>query len=173
MVEAEISMKALASSCTVVGALIVTIMFAASFTIPGGNDDTTGFPILIDENLFFVFLASDTISLVSSTTSVIIFLGFLRSRYSEEDYLKNLPTKMMIGLFSLYIAIATMMIAFSCGLIIMLHKKYPWIAIPGINSSCLYPSGHIFVWMLFPLLVQTFISTYGPGIFNKKVKRWY
>lgn len=53
MVEAEISMKALASSCTVVGALIVTIMFAASFTIPGGNDDTTGFPILIDENLFF------------------------------------------------------------------------------------------------------------------------
>ncbi|XP_040367032.1 uncharacterized protein LOC112180383 isoform X3 [Rosa chinensis] len=79
MVEAEISMKGTATSCTVIGALIVTIMFAAAFTIPGGNNG--------------ILVAS----------------------------------------------------------------------IPVTS----------FAWMLFPLLVQTFISTYGPGIFNRKVKQWY
>ena len=33
------------TSCTVVGALIVTIMFAAIFTVPGGNNQNNGFPI--------------------------------------------------------------------------------------------------------------------------------
>ncbi|KAG2672623.1 hypothetical protein I3760_13G050900 [Carya illinoinensis] len=38
MKEGEQWMKDTASSCTVVGALIVTIMFAAAFTVSGGND---------------------------------------------------------------------------------------------------------------------------------------
>lgn len=125
MEEAELSMKGTATSCTVVGALIVTIMFAVAITVPGGNNGNTGIPILIDKNLFLAFIVSDTISLVSSTTSVIIFLGILTSRYAEDDFLKNLPTKMMIGLFTLFISIATMMITFSSALVIMLHGKYP------------------------------------------------
>ncbi|XP_054813259.1 uncharacterized protein LOC129313886 [Prosopis cineraria] len=36
--------KATASSCSVVGALIVTIMFAAALTVPGGNDQNFGHP---------------------------------------------------------------------------------------------------------------------------------
>ncbi|KAL6176850.1 hypothetical protein ACLB2K_053482 [Fragaria x ananassa] len=36
--DAESSIKGTATSCTVVAALIVTMMFAAAFTIPGGND---------------------------------------------------------------------------------------------------------------------------------------
>ena len=38
-------MKETTMSCTVVGALIVTIMFAAIFTVPGGNNQNNGFPI--------------------------------------------------------------------------------------------------------------------------------
>ncbi|KAF5465287.1 hypothetical protein F2P56_015307 [Juglans regia] len=40
MKEGEIWMKDTAASCTVVAALILTIMFAAAFTVPGGNNDT-------------------------------------------------------------------------------------------------------------------------------------
>ncbi|BBG92909.1 Ankyrin repeat family protein [Prunus dulcis] len=69
--EGEESMKGTATSCTVVGALIVTIMFAAAFTVPGGNNQDT-----------------DSISLFSSTTSVMIFLGILTSRYAEDDFLR-------------------------------------------------------------------------------------
>ena len=45
-------MKETATSCIVVGALIVTIMFAAIFTVLGGNDQNNGFPISLNKNLF-------------------------------------------------------------------------------------------------------------------------
>ncbi|KAL6179994.1 hypothetical protein ACLB2K_046664 [Fragaria x ananassa] len=50
--DAEISIKGTATSCTVVGALIVTMVFAAAFTVPGGNDGNTGFPMFLNHKLF-------------------------------------------------------------------------------------------------------------------------
>ena len=44
MSKGEKWLKDTVSSCTVVGALIVTIMFAAAFTVPGGNDQNKGSP---------------------------------------------------------------------------------------------------------------------------------
>ncbi|KAK9911704.1 hypothetical protein M0R45_035599 [Rubus argutus] len=102
----EKSMKEIATSCTIVGALIVTIMFAATFTVPGGNNEHT----------------------------VMIFLGMLISRYAQDDFLIYLPTKMIIGLSTLFISIAAMMIAFSCALFLMLHGE-SWIAFPAILLS--------------------------------------
>ncbi|XP_004301339.1 PREDICTED: uncharacterized protein LOC101299872 [Fragaria vesca subsp. vesca] len=67
--DAEISIKGTATSCTVVGVLTVTMMFAAAFTVPGGNDGNTGLPLFLDHKLFKVYIVSDTISLVSSTSS--------------------------------------------------------------------------------------------------------
>ncbi|XP_042958007.1 uncharacterized protein LOC122293495 [Carya illinoinensis] len=45
-------MKGTATSCTVVSTLIMTIMFAAAFTIPGGNNQDTGLPIFMHDKLF-------------------------------------------------------------------------------------------------------------------------
>ncbi|KAF5442121.1 hypothetical protein F2P56_037169, partial [Juglans regia] len=84
--EGERWMKDTATSCTVVGALIITIMFAAAFTIPGGNNQDTGMPILVHDKLFTLFIVADSLSLFSSTTSVLMFLGILTSRYAEEDF---------------------------------------------------------------------------------------
>ncbi|KAM1187268.1 hypothetical protein ACFX2J_023221 [Malus domestica] len=167
--EGEKWMKGTASSCTVVSALIITIMFATAFTVPGGNNQETGFPIFLNEKLFMVFIVSDAISLLSSATSVLMFLGILTSRYAEDDFLKSLPTKMIIGLSTLFISIATMMVAFSSTLFIMLQDK-PWITYPIIFLAGVPVI--LFVWMQFPLLVDIFVSTYGGGIFDRKVKRW-
>ncbi|XP_028758960.1 ankyrin repeat-containing protein NPR4-like [Neltuma alba] len=112
-------MKDTATSCSVVGALIVTIMFAAAFTVPGGNDQTSGHPIFLKEKLFRVFLISDAMSLFASTSSVLTFVGILTSRYVEDDFLYSLPTKLIIGLSALFLSIATMLIAFSSAMIIM------------------------------------------------------
>ena len=161
--DAENSTKGIASSCTVVGALIITMMFSAAFTVPGGTGDT-GLPLLLANKFFKIFIVFDTISLVSSITSVIIFLGMLTSRYAEDDFLKSLPTKMMIGLFTLFFSIVTMMIAFSCALIILLDGE-AWIVIPSI--MCCGVPAISFIWFLFPFLGKMFISTYGPGIFDK------
>ncbi|CAN6691662.1 unnamed protein product [Malus baccata var. baccata] len=162
-------MKETARSYTVVSALIITIMFAAAFTVPGGDNQETGFPIFLNENLFMVFVISDAISLFSSATSALMFLGILTSRYAEDDFLKSLPTKMIIGLSTLFISVATMMIAFSSALFIMLQDK-SWIVSPIIFLAAVPVI--LFIWMQSPLLLEIIVSTYGRGIFDKKVKRW-
>ncbi|CAL2249731.1 unnamed protein product [Prunus armeniaca] len=167
--EREDSMKGTATSCTVVGALIVTIMFAAAFTVPGGNNQDTGFPIFLRKKFFRVFIISDSISLFSSTTSVMIFLGILTSRYAEDDFLRSLPTKMLLGLFTLFLSIAALMVAFSSTLFIMLEGE-SWVSIP-ISLLAGIPIAS-FVWMQFPLFLDIFMFTYGRGIFDKKCRAW-
>ena len=54
MKEGEKWMKSMATSYTVVGALIVTIMFAAAFTVPSGNNQDTGYPMLLKNKLFML-----------------------------------------------------------------------------------------------------------------------
>ncbi|KAG2669685.1 hypothetical protein I3760_14G044100 [Carya illinoinensis] len=165
--EGEKWMKGTATSCTVVGALIITIMFTAAFTTPGGNNQDTGLPILVHDKLFKLFIVTDSLSLFSSTTSVLMFLGILTSRYAEEDFLRSLPRKMIIGLSTLFFSIATMMIAFSAALLLMLRGKY-WIVVPIIGLAGIPII--LFVLMQFRLLIDMLVSTYGSGIFDRKMK---
>ncbi|KAM1491303.1 hypothetical protein ACFXTH_023448 [Malus domestica] len=162
-------MKDTASSYIIVSALIITIMFAAAFTVPGGNNQETGFPIFLNEKLFMIFVISDAISLFSSVTSAFMFLSILTSRYAEDDFLKSLPPKMIIGLSTLFISVATMMVAFSSAIFLMLRDK------SSISTPIIFLAGVpviLFVWMQFPLLLEIFVSTYGRGIFDRKVKCW-
>ena len=159
-----------ATSCTIVGALIVTIMFAVVFTVPGGNNQNNGFPIFLNKKLFMVFIVSDALSLFSSSTSVLVFLGILTSHYAEEDFLESLPRKMIIGLSTLFFSIAAMMTTFSTALFLMLHEQ-SWIFKPAICLASIPIT--LFGLMQFPLLVAMAISTYGPSIFNRKKKRWF
>ncbi|KAG2669672.1 hypothetical protein I3760_14G043000 [Carya illinoinensis] len=165
--EGEKWMKGTATSCTVVGALIITIMFTAAFTTPGGNNQDTGLPILVHDKLFKLFIVTDSLSLFSSTTSVLMFLGILTSRYADEDFLRSLPRKMIIGLFALFFSIATMMIAFSAALLLMLRGKY-WIIVPIIGLAGIPII--LFVLMQSRLLIDMLVSTYGSGIFDRKMK---
>ena len=124
-------MKDIATSCTVVGALIVTIMFAVVFTVLGGNDQNNSFPIFLNKKLFMAFIVSNSLSLFSSSTSVLMFLEILTSRYVEEGFLQSLPRKMIIGLSNLFFSITAMMTAFSPTLFLMLHEQ-SWIFKPVI-----------------------------------------
>ncbi|KAF7820269.1 ankyrin repeat-containing protein NPR4-like isoform X1 [Senna tora] len=184
--EGEKWMKETASSCSLVGILVVTIMFAAAFTVPGGNNQESGYPIflkpggnnqesgysiILKKRLFILFVISDALSLFSSTTSVLVFLGIFTSRYAEEDFLKSLPTKLIIGLSTLFVSIATMMIAFSTTIFLMLqHRSHSWIHLLVIMLASVPVT--LFVLLQFPLLVQMISSTYGPGIFKRNVKPW-
>ncbi|KAG6763432.1 hypothetical protein POTOM_030847 [Populus tomentosa] len=170
LVKGEEWMKQAATSCTVVGALIITIMFTVAFTVPGGNVQETGYPVFKDEKSFTVFIVADAISLFSSSTSVLMFLGILTSRYAEEDFLKSLPKKLIIGLSMLFFSIAAMMVTFCAALIIMLDGRLQ-VIIPIVLLASIPVT--LFMLLQFPLLVEIFVSTYGPGIFNRKMKRWY
>ncbi|XP_054812305.1 uncharacterized protein LOC129313336 isoform X2 [Prosopis cineraria] len=170
MKEGEKWIKSTASSCFVVGALIVTIMFAAAFTVPGGNDQTFGYPLFIAQPFFKVFIFSTILSLFSSSTSVLMFLAILTSQYSEEKFLKSLPTKLIVGLCFLFISIASMMIAFLSTVRLILDRaSYSW----GLLPIIIFASVPIFLFVLsqFPLLLHTAITTYGV-IFDEKVEMW-
>nr|XP_015893140.2 ankyrin repeat-containing protein NPR4-like [Ziziphus jujuba var. spinosa] len=156
-------MKDTAKSYTVVGALIVTITFAAASTVPGGNLDS-GFPIFLKQKLFMIFMISDSLSLFSSTT----FLGILTSSYLQEDFLVSLPRRLMIGLFALFFSIVSMMVAFSATLLIVFGDNYPWISIPVTCLASIPVT--LFVFLQFPLLADIFSSTCGRGMFDKKVR---
>ncbi|KAG7947501.1 hypothetical protein I3843_14G098400 [Carya illinoinensis] len=49
-------MKETTTSGLVAATLIVTIMFTAAFTFPGGNDQDTGLPVLINDTKFRIFM---------------------------------------------------------------------------------------------------------------------
>ncbi|KAL5538684.1 hypothetical protein UlMin_043128 [Ulmus minor] len=159
-------MKETASSCTVVAALIITIMFAAAFTAPGGYNEDTGLPMFLNKKSFRVFIISDALSLFSSTTSALMFLGILTSRYAEDDFLRSLPTKLIIGLSTLFFSIAAMMVSFSAALLILLDGK-SWILISAGFLSGLPVL--LFVVMQFRLLFDVVRSTYGSNIVGKNI----
>jgi hypothetical protein len=155
-------MKDTASSCMLVATLITTVMFAAIFTVPGGNNNT-GTPIFLKSKQFIIFTISDALALFSSVTSILMFLSILTSRYAEEDFLEILPKRLIIGLATLFFSIASMLIAFTASFSIVLGHQLAGIIIPvGLAASIPITS---FALSHFPLVADMIHSTYGSGIY--------
>ncbi|KAK1419707.1 hypothetical protein QVD17_28981 [Tagetes erecta] len=164
--EGEEWMKKTADSYTITAALIITIVFAAAITVPGGNNGDSGKPILESNPGFVVFVVSDAISLFTSTTSLLFFLSILTARYAEEDFLYKLPKRLIFGLVMLFVSVTTMMIAFTATLYISFGQGKSWILLPIAALACLPIAA--FVTLQLPLLVDLISSTYGHGIFGKR-----
>ncbi|KAI3900664.1 hypothetical protein MKW92_022460 [Papaver armeniacum] len=163
-------MKGTSSQCMVVAALIATVVFAAAFTVPGGNfsdgdDSKKGIPmIFLHKTSFMVFAIADALALFSSVTSILMFLAILTSRYGEDDFLSSLPTKLIIGLGTLFFSIAATMVAFGATLSIFLGHKFAWILIPITLFGCVPVT--LFALLQSPLLVEMVRSTYWPSTFR-------
>ncbi|XP_026429903.1 ankyrin repeat-containing protein NPR4-like [Papaver somniferum] len=177
-------LKDTSGSCMVVATLIATVAFAAAFTVPGGNaqQDLTGrkngvqkiiikngFPVFLREPAFIVFVAADAVALFSSITSVILFLAIMTSRYAEEDFLKSLPQKLIIGLAMLFISMANILVAFCASFTLILvadKQKHVWIP---VTISCF---GFIpvlsFFYLQFPLFLEMLRATFWPSILKIK-----
>lgn len=162
-------MKDTATSCTIAAALIATVAFAAAFTVPGGVHSDSGAPIFVNEISFIIFSISNSVSMFTSTTSLLLFLSILTSRYAEQDFLYVLPKRLCIGLLTLFSSITFMMVAFSATVYITLRGKSSLFLIPVAAFACLPVAS--FVLLQFPLLITVMYSTYGPGIFGKKSDR--
>jgi predicted membrane channel-forming protein YqfA (hemolysin III family) len=75
-------MKDTTNYCMLVATLIATVVFAATFTVPGDNNQEIGIPIFLTNNWFMVFFISDAMAMLSSSTLILIFLSILTSRYA-------------------------------------------------------------------------------------------
>lgn len=120
-------MKHMAEKSMLVATLITTVVFAAAFTVPGGNNSETGTPIFQRENWFTIFIILDAAALFTSTFSIIVFFSILTSRFREEDFVWSLPSRLIFGLSALFISIATMVLAFSAIFFLVYDHKLKWI----------------------------------------------
>ncbi|KAJ9553644.1 hypothetical protein OSB04_017689 [Centaurea solstitialis] len=153
----------------VVATLIVTVAFAVAFTVPGGYDQEYGIPIYIHGRSFLVFVIADAISLFSSSTSLLVFLSILTSRHGQHDFMYALPKKLMIGLATLIISVAAMMVTFSASFFVLYHKGLKWVPILITTFSTMPVI--IFAVLQFPLLVDMFRSMYDSRYLFKPKKR--
>ena len=113
-----------ATSSMVVATLIGSIMFTGQVA-DGLN---------MNPHIYLAFSVSTAVSLIGSSTSLIMFLSILTSRYSYEDFLVSLPARLMMGVTSLYISIVAMMVAFSTSF--WLKNYNHWDAIFVVIGLC-------------------------------------
>ncbi|KAK3019744.1 hypothetical protein RJ639_004445, partial [Escallonia herrerae] len=137
VIEGEKWMKETATSCSIAAALIVTIVFAAAITVPGGNNQDIGYPIFSRYQAFIIFAFSDAISLFTSVTSLLMFLSILTTRYAEEEFLYALPKRLIIGFLTLFLAITSMILAFGATVYLVFGQAETWVLGPVAAFACL------------------------------------
>ncbi|KAL8239945.1 hypothetical protein R6Q59_016512 [Mikania micrantha] len=166
LIEGEKWMKETAQSYTITAALITTIVFAAAITVPGGNKQENGIPVFTNNVAFNVFAVSDAVSFFTSVTSLLMFLSVLTARFSEQDFLFKLPTKLIIGLANLFISTTAMLVAFGATLFLVFGQNNSWIVGPIAALTCLPIAS--FIFLQFPLIYDLISATYDRSMFGKK-----
>ncbi|KAL1213168.1 hypothetical protein V5N11_026429 [Cardamine amara subsp. amara] len=155
-------MDRIKQACMLVATLIATVVFAAAFPVPGGYDDTmgkdevtdhykkAGFPQFRKTLLFDMFILSDMVSLLSSVTAIMLFFSILTSRYRENDFMKDLPRKLMFGLLALFVSIVSMVLVFTLAIILICYQEPIWSLIVIIFlaslTALLFPILHLHLW---------------------------
>ncbi|ONI26160.1 hypothetical protein PRUPE_1G007500 [Prunus persica] len=124
-------------SCSVVAALIATVAFATSASVPGGLDDKTGSPVFKDKPAFNAFTISSLLALCLSVTALVFFLSIITSRYEAHDFSISLPRKLLLGLTSLFASITAVLVSFCTGHIFLLDRQLRYVAYPLYAATCL------------------------------------
>ncbi|KAM1057878.1 hypothetical protein ACFX2A_031766 [Malus domestica] len=145
-------------SCSVVAALIATVAFATSTTVPGGIKEESGTPTLENQPAFDIFAIASLVALCFSVTAMVMFLSILTSRYQEKDFGKDLPRKLLVGLTSLFVSITTMLVSFCAGHFFVLKDKLKYAAFPVYAITCLPVT--FFAMAQFPLYVDLIWATF-------------
>ncbi|XP_071700161.1 uncharacterized protein [Rutidosis leptorrhynchoides] len=124
--------KAEAARLCIIAALIAITMFVAAVKVSGRANH--------QDVVFIIFEISDIISLIASITAFLAFSSVLITpRFTEDNFLVSLPTRMHVGLFSLMLSVIAMTVSYNAT-IILLH-------------------GHQHIWMLVTIWGVVFIPT--------------
>ncbi|CAI8588243.1 unnamed protein product [Vicia faba] len=134
-------------------------MFAAAFTVPGGNNQVSGVPLFLHDYTFNIFIVADAISLFTSSTSVFLFIGILTAHYAEKDFLNSLPLKLLFGLIALFFSVVSMMVAL-CSSIAMFLKGHQEIVIKTMSFAI------IPVIVLVPSQLKLFIEIFKSTVLS-------
>ncbi|OVA01269.1 Ankyrin repeat-containing domain [Macleaya cordata] len=122
---AEKWLKDGSNTCMLMCTLIATVMFASAFTIPGGNDQETGLPVLLKTSEFTPFIQYAAVSLFLSLLSLGLFLSIHTSRFNEEDFYVWLPLKTVAALTTLFDSLVFTIASFSQAYFLVTGWRFP------------------------------------------------
>ncbi|XP_059665346.1 uncharacterized protein LOC132311460 isoform X2 [Cornus florida] len=146
-------------SCSVAAALVTTVAFASSATLPGGVNDS-GSPTLEKQPAFLAFSIATLFALCLSTISLVAFLSILTSRHKVKDFTGSLPRKFLIALTTLLGAIFAMLVSFSSShFLIVKDRLQISAAYPLYTMLCLGAS--LFVVFQFPIYFDFLAYTFS------------
>ncbi|KAI7752209.1 hypothetical protein M8C21_015117 [Ambrosia artemisiifolia] len=158
LTEAKKWMKETSAQCMVATTLITTIVFTSAFTLPGGYNQNNGIPFFRKEPSFIIFVIADAVSLVSASTSVLLFLSILTSGYGEDEFFASLPSKLANGLITLFLSVLSMLVAFAANFFVLYNKDLEWMP---VTITCLASFPVIlFVILQYRLFKNVFYSNY-------------
>ncbi|OVA01267.1 Ankyrin repeat [Macleaya cordata] len=118
-------LKDVSNSCMIMSTLIATVVFASAFTVPGGNDEKTGLPILLKTSDFTPFIQYAAASLFFSLLSLGLFLSIHSSRFNEDDFYAWLPLKIVGALTMLFNSTIFMIASFSQAYFLVTGWRFP------------------------------------------------
>ncbi|XP_059660959.1 uncharacterized protein LOC132307263 [Cornus florida] len=146
-------LKRTSENSSIVAVLIATVAFAAAYTVPGGSNDQTGVPILLNNPLFVIFTVTDVLSLTCTLTSLVLFLSILTSTFRLRDFKNSLPQKLMLGFTFLLLSVSMMMLSFAATIALMIRNKEQWTKISLYTVAFLPVT--VFVVSYLPLYLSS------------------
>ncbi|KAL6331499.1 hypothetical protein AAG906_011439 [Vitis piasezkii] len=149
-------------SCSVVAALIATHRKRK--------------PVLENDLAFQVFSISSLVSLCFSVTALIMFLLILSSRYQVSEFKMGLPKKLLLGISSLLISIAAVLVSFCTGHFFILNDQLRSVAVPIYAVTCLpatiFALGQLplYIDLICAIFTKVPVALYNGKFAGKKEK---
>ncbi|KAK0578425.1 hypothetical protein LWI29_010198 [Acer saccharum] len=145
--------KMTAQACSTVAVLIATVVYAAAYTLPGGNNQH-GRPMFENSSAFALFTVTDYIAVGCSLTSVVMFLSILVAPLQLRDFHHTLPRTLTMGFTFLFLSVAATMIAFTSTVFLTIHymEQRRWFR--TFCFSLVSAIVSIFAMIQFPLYVS-------------------
>ncbi|RDX71490.1 hypothetical protein CR513_49152, partial [Mucuna pruriens] len=110
-------LKETSNSSSAVAALVAGVSFAASST-------DNGRPSSESPLAFYAFAITSLMALCFSVTALIMFLAIFTSEKQLEDFRNSLLVKLLFGLTSLFVSIASMIVSFCSARFFLLENSY-------------------------------------------------
>lgn len=116
-----------ADSCLLIATIRLTLVFTAAFSIPGGNNQETGVPILLGKNWFTCFVVFEAVALFGSTLSIMVFWSIAMSSLEEDRFLRELPRQLKTGLAGMLISLVGSLSAFMSAYFLVFISVRGWL----------------------------------------------
>ncbi|XP_020255161.1 ankyrin repeat-containing protein ITN1-like [Asparagus officinalis] len=130
MSTADEHFKSCVGTYTLVAALIATVTFAATFTMPGGYSQEHGYALLAKHAAFKVFVISNTIAMCSSLIVVFCFI------WAWKDPLRFKFKQLIWGHRLLVIASLAMIVALMTAVYVVVDTQCKWVAVVVCLICC-------------------------------------